>query len=251
MNSLPSAKRLSLAGLALLLAACQTFTPAPKDKPLEAQRIAWEHQRDACQATDCALVNVDTLRFIEEPALSELIERRLLAMTGDSPGRTPAATLADYEREFLQRADARWATYLQAKILDQHGQLTVVELSSYLATGADHGMPGRGFINYDRRQDRALGLQDVLLPGQEDAFWRLAAQAHKRWLVRNGFDQDAGFVADWPFQRTENVALKKDEVLLKYPVDRIAPYSAGHPELHLPYALLHGILKPEYFPSRG
>jgi hypothetical protein len=250
MNSLPFAKCLSLAGLALLLAACQTFTSPPKDKPLEAQRIAWEHRRDGCQADDCALINVDTLRFIEEPALSELIESRLLAMTDDSPDRAPAATLQDYEKEFLTRAGVRWATYLQAKIIDQHDQLTVIELSSYLETGGAHGMPGRGFINYDRQQDRALTLQDVLLPGQEDAFWRLAAQAHKHWLVQNGFAQDAGFVANWPFQRTDNVALKKDEVLLKYPVYSIAPYSAGHPELHLPYAQLQGILQPQYLPTK-
>ncbi len=250
MNSLPLTKPLSLAGLVLLLGACQTFTPPPKDKPLEAQHIAWEHRSAGCQSSDCALINVDTLRFIEEPALTELIEKRLLAMTDDSPDRAPAATLQDYEKEFLTRADARWATYLQAKIIDQHDQLTVIELSSYLETGGAHGMPGRGFINYDRQQDRALTLQDVLLPGQEEAFWRLAAQAHQRWLAENKFAQEPGFAANWPFQRTDNVALKKDEVLLKYPVYSIAPYSAGHPELHLPYAQLQGILQPQYLPAK-
>ena len=120
------------------------------------------------------------------------------------------------------------------------------ELSSYLYTGGAHGRPGRGFINYDREQDRELELADVLLPGKEGAFWRAAAQAHQHWLLAN--EHDAEFSRQWPFQRTANVALLRDKVLLKYDVYSIAPYSSGHPELEIPYSELSGILKPVYLP---
>lgn len=31
-------------------------------------------------------------------------------------------------------------------------------------------MPGRGFINYSRKLDKVLTLQDMLVPGQEETF---------------------------------------------------------------------------------
>ena len=47
------------------------------------------------------------------------------------------------------------------------------------------------------------------------------------------------------------MALLKDNVVLKYDVYSIAPYSEGHIELKIPYSRLNGILKPEWFPGRG
>ena len=51
--------------------------------------------------------------------------------------------------------------------------------------------------------------------------------------------------------RQQHVALLKDNVVLKYDVYSIAPYSEGHVELKIPYSRLNGILKPEWFPGRG
>ncbi|WP_164248054.1 DUF4163 domain-containing protein, partial [Stenotrophomonas maltophilia] len=75
---------------------------------------------------------------------------------------------------FLDSAEPGWSSYLQAKVREQHDGLVIIELSSYLFTGGAHGMPGRGFINYDRRQHKVLSLQDMLVPGQEEAFWKQA-----------------------------------------------------------------------------
>ncbi|MFU7526818.1 DUF3298 domain-containing protein, partial [Pseudomonas paraeruginosa] len=82
--------------------------------------------------------------------------------------------------------------------------------------GGAHGMPGRGFITYDRRQHKVLGLQDMLGPGQEEAFWKQAELAHKAWRLANKLDQDADFQKTWPFQRTPHVALTFGAVTLKY-----------------------------------
>ncbi|MCF3992907.1 RsiV family protein, partial [Pseudomonas aeruginosa] len=114
-----------------------------------------------------------------------------------------------------------------------------------------HGMPGRGFINYDRRQHKVLSLQDMLVPGQEEAFWKQAELAHKAWLLANKLDQDADFQKTWPFQRTPHVALTFGAVTLKYDAYSIAPYSYAHPELKIPYPRLNGIVKPNLFPGRG
>lgn len=231
--------------LSLLLSACQHFRGEP---PVEVRQIVSEQRPAGCPEQDdrCPLVNIDTLSFADEPALNSLIDHRLRRMTINSPDAQIPATLEHYQENFLRSAEPGWSSYLQAKLREQHGSLLVVELSSYLYTGGAHGMPGRGFINYDREQNRELELADVLLPGKEGAFWRAAAKAHQRWLLAN--EHDAEFSRQWPFQRTANVALLGDKVLLKYDVYSLAPYSSGHPELEIPYGELSGILKPAYLP---
>ncbi|EQM73753.1 RsiV family protein [Stutzerimonas stutzeri] len=235
----------TLITLSLLLGACQHFRGEP---PVEVRQVISEQRPTGCAEQDerCPLVNIDTQLFADEPALNALIDARLRKMTVNSPDAKVPATLEGYQQAFLRNAEPGWSSYLQSKLIDQHGSLLVIELSSYLYTGGAHGMPGRGFINYDREQDRELGLADVLLPGKEGAFWRAAAKAHQRWLLAN--QHDAKFARQWPFVRTANVALLHDKVLLKYDVYSIAPYSSGHPELEIPYTELRAIVKPEYLP---
>jgi len=238
-------KTLTLAILGLLLSACQHIGG---EAPLEVRQIVSEQRASGCAKNDerCPLVNIDTEHFADEPALNALIDERLRRMTVNTPDAEMPATLEDYQQDFLRNAEEGWSSYLQAKLREQHGSLLVIELSSYLFTGGAHGMPGRGFINYDREQDRELRLKDVLIPGQEGNFWRAARQAHQRWLVENEHDQDAEFIEFWPFQQTAHIALLKDSVLLKYDVYSIAPYSSGHPELSIPHDQLEGIVRPEY-----
>ncbi|MCQ4322428.1 DUF3298 domain-containing protein [Stutzerimonas stutzeri] len=236
---MPIRTAIVLTAFSLLIGGCQHFGGEP---PVEVRQILSEQRPAGCPAQDdsCPLVNIDTQLFENEPALNALIDRRLREMTVDSPDVQVPATLEGYQQSFLQDAEPGWASYLQAKLRQQHGPLLVVELSSYLYTGGAHGVPRRGFINYDHEQNRELKLADVLLPGKEGAFWRVAAQAHQRWLLAN--QHDAAFSHRWPFQQTSNVAFLRDKVLLKYDVYSIAPYSSGHPELEIPYEELDRIL---------
>jgi len=246
MKSLmPFRQALPLIALSLLLSACQHFR---SESPVEVRQAISEQRPAGCSEQDdnCPLVNIDTHLFVDEPALNALIDERLRKMTVNNPDAELPATLEGYQRDFLRDAERGWSSYLQAKLREQHDSLLVIELSSYLYTGGAHGMPGRGFINYDREQDRELGLADILVPGKEGAFWRAAAQAHQRWLLAN--QHDAEFARQWPFQRTSNIALLRDKVLLKYDVYSIAPYSSGHPELEIPYEALEAIVKPAYLP---
>ncbi|MCW3147342.1 RsiV family protein [Stutzerimonas stutzeri] len=244
MNSPVSIRKfIMLSGFAMLLSACQHFSA---EHPIEVRQNLTEQRPTGCTGESCPLVNIDTLDFADEPQLNRLIDARLRQMTVNGPDERLPESLAGYEAEFLRNAEPGWASYLQAKLREQHGNTLVVELSSYLYTGGAHGMPGRGFINYDRERDRELRLDDVLIPGQEGNFWRVARQAHQRWLAENGHAQDPRFIDSWPFQQTANIALLKDSVLLKYDVYSIAPYSSGHPELFIPHEQLEGILKAKY-----
>jgi hypothetical protein len=231
-----------------LLGACQ-FLGGQSDQ-LRPQRITWEQRADACQGERCSLVNVDTLQFAEQPPLNALIERALLAMTVEQAEAPLPASLQAYSAEQLQRAPQGQETWLQAKLIDQHDDLLVVELSSYLYRGGAHGMPGRAFINYSLSRQHALQPSDLLLPGGEETFWQAAREAHQRWLREQEFEQDVALRNNWPFEKTANIALLRDKVLLKYDVYTIAPYSMGHPTLSIPYSRLRKVLRPEFLPAQ-
>ncbi len=241
-------KLASLTCIALALGACQSMS---EPKPLAFTPDASEQVKAGCNGEDCPLVNIETVHFASDPQLDALIEQRLLKMTVNSPDDKLAPTLSAYREQFLRTADARNSMYLQAKVREQHDDLVIIELISYLDTGGAHGMPGRGFINWSRKDHKELTLQDMLLPGQEKAFWGAAKVAHNSWLINSRLGNDPQFVKTWPFQQTPNVALLKDAVVLKYDVYSIAPYSEGNVELVIPYSRLNGIVKPEWIPGRG
>ncbi|QHF01485.1 DUF3298 domain-containing protein [Pseudomonas asturiensis] len=241
----------SLACLALLLGACQSlFTPNMR-APLPVQRDASELIKPGCTTADCPLVNIDTVHFPDEPKLDAIVQKTLLQLTVADSSAPPPASIKAYQEQFLSRAQGRNSSYLQAKVREQHDGIVVVELSSYLDNGGAHGNPGRAFINYSRQQQKVLTLADMVIPGKEQEFWQKAELAHQGWLVSSKMIEDATFVQTWPFKRTPHIALTYGAVILKYPVETIAPYSMGHIELKIPYPQLNGILKPELFPGRG
>jgi len=245
------AKFVGVAALALTLGACQSLFQPNFRAPLEVKREAWEHIKPGCTAQDCPLVNIDTVHFPAQPKLDAIVERSLLKLTSDGEGAPLPASLKSYEDSYLRSAQSRNSSYLQAKVREQHDGLVIIELSSYLDSGGAHGEPGRGFINYSRQQDKVLGLQDMLVPGQEATFWKTVEEAHKGWLISTGMDKDAEFVKNWPFQKSPHVALTYGAVVVKYEVYAIAPYSMGHIELKIPYPRLNGVIRPELFPGRG
>lgn len=240
----------SLLSLPLILAGCQALLPNSGSQDLPATRQAWEHRPDGCLEKNCPFVNIDLQLLDGMPELNARIERELLKLTIQLPGDPPPLSLAVHERDFLASGEAGWMSYLQAKVLEQHGRLVVIELSSYRFTGGAHGIPGRAYLNYDREKGRLLSLDDLLLPDGEAAFWQQAELAYQAWLKTNGLDENLQYQAEWPFVRTANIALLHGSVMLKYEVGRIAPYESGHPDLRIPYSRLGGILKPIYVPSQ-
>lgn len=238
----------AILSLSLLLGACQSLSGPDTPPALATSHERWEHKTPGCAAKDCPLVNVELQRLVDKPELNARIESTLLGLVSAATGARPQS-LADHERDFLASGKPGWVSYLQAKVLDQHDRLVVIELSSYHFIGGAHGVPGRTYLNYDRELNQVLSLQDMLVPGEETAFWRIAERAHQAWLIAQGHGNDAEYRQTWPFERTQNIALNRDAVMLKYDVARLAPYSDGHPEIKIPYNQLQGILRPAYMPS--
>ncbi|WP_084308906.1 DUF3298 and DUF4163 domain-containing protein [Phytopseudomonas flavescens] len=238
----------ALLSLGLLLAACQSLSGPQTPAALASSQTRWEHKTPGCAAQDCPLVNIDLQRLSDRPQLNARIESTLLDLVNAATGNRPHS-LADHEREFLANGKPGWVSYLQDKVISQHDRLVVIELSSYHFIGGAHGVPGRTYLNYDRELDKVLSLQDFIVPGEEAAFWQIAQRAHQAWLIAQGHGDDAEYRQSWPFERTPNIALNPDALMLKYDVARLAPYADGHPEIKIPYSQLQGILRPAYMPG--
>ncbi|TBU79065.1 RsiV family protein [Phytopseudomonas daroniae] len=248
MNTSTIARLGAILSLGLLLGACQSLSKPDTPPALATIHERWEHKAPGCTAQDCPLVNIELQRLADQPELNARIESTLLGLVSAATDTRPQS-LADHEREFLANGKPGWVSYLQAKVLSQHDRLVVIELSSYHFIGGAHGVPGRTYLNYDRELNKVLSLQDILVPGEETAFWQIAQRAHQAWLIAQGHGDDADYRQTWPFERTPNIALNPDAVLLKYDVARLAPYSDGHPEIKIPYSQLQGILRPVYVPG--
>ncbi len=231
--------------LAVFLIGCQTFQSHTSNYPHE--RIQWEKQADPnCTGDFCALVNVDTLVFKNQPELNRIINQRLLDLADDVAAQSANRTLEAYAADFLASAEDNWQSWLQASFEGQVDDVVSLEFKSYSYTGGAHGNSLHTTLLYDTKKKISLSLQDLLLPNQEDAFWELAQKAHLHWLKSKGIEDQASFLQQWPFQRTNNIILTDKAIYLDYPAYALAPYSMGNAVLKLPKNMLGKIIKAKY-----
>lgn len=247
-----------------LLAGCASSPPAnislPSGVPeparaeqqvsgLNVERIEWKGTKPGCQG-ECPTIQIDSVAFPEIPKLTPLVDHVLAYMTGLEPDRPrPYQTLAEYTQYFWQTAQPRDVTIFKAEVKDVSDKIIAIELHTgqYL-TGAAHGIPATQYLNWQRDRERVLALDEALLPGQHPAFVEALRRAHQAWLAQNPDAQQdpQAYNRMWPFQESDNFALTRDGVVVKYDAYSIAPYSHGQPELRIPYGELNGILRPEF-----
>lgn len=251
----------------VLLAGCASSTPSnitlPSNVPepaktadqvggLEIEKIEWEGTKPGCKGR-CPSITIDSVGFPQIPKLTALVNHALAYMTGVDPGQPrPYQTISEYTQYFWQTAQALDTTIFKASVKDVSPAIIAVELHTgqYL-TGAAHGIPATQYLNWQRAQERVLALDEALLPNQHPAFVAALQRAHTVWLAHNEDAQrdPASYDRMWPFQESTNFALTRNGVVVKYDAYSIAPYSHGEPELTIPYAELHGILRPEFMPA--
>lgn len=250
---------------ACLLAGCSTSAPdnitldggAPavenaKARDVDTQSIKWTRTKPGCKGT-CPTVELDSIRIVNEPKLTALIDHVLAFMTGVDTGAPRAyQTVDEYVQYFWSAAQSKDVTRLQARVKHITPAAIVIELDTTQAvTGAAHVIPATQYLNWERQRGRVLALDEALVPGKKGEFFAALKQAHDGWAQKfpDARRDRASFDRMWPFQESENFALGEDGITVKYDAYSIAPYSAGQPELTVPYASLRGILLPEWFPK--
>jgi hypothetical protein len=221
---------------------------------IKAVSIKWTRTKPGCSGT-CPTVEADTVAFTGEPKLTALVDRVLAFMTGvDKDHRGPYQSIDEYTQFFWQTAQARDSTAFKASVRDVTPAVIAIELhTTQNVTGAAHAIPATQFLNWQRREQRVLALDEALAPGKRADFDALLRAAHARWMAdfSEAKRDPATFKRMWPFQESDNFALTQDGLVVKYDAYSIAPYSAGQPELVLPYDTLKGILLPQWMPAKS
>lgn len=209
-----------------------------------------------CDADGCPKVDLQWLSFEDQPALNSAITQHLAAMLIQDEGTaTHDGTIEGLADAFLQDASDMamaaaqgWELNASVKKQGQRGDLVTLSMETYEYTGGAHGLPSVQYFHWNLAKQQSAKLDDLLVPGQQSAFWEKAREQHTAWLDKENLDQT--FRDSWPFDKTDNVFFSGKGMVLQYNVYHIAPYAMGQPTLTIPYAELEGILRAPYFPQQ-
>ncbi|WP_250460924.1 DUF3298 and DUF4163 domain-containing protein [Microbulbifer litoralis] len=243
----------------LFTSGCGSRSDSAAPQTLKPRQESFERQAAGCDKEDeCATVSVTYQLFENRPALNDAIRRQLIQqMQGVGESGSDADSIAAAAEAFLKQARElpddtgnRWMVQANGKLLGRSGNLVAVEISSYAYTGGAHGMPATSWLNWDLDADAPVTLEQLIQPGQEDAFWELARRAHQRWL-REQTDIDEEFRQLWPFAKTGDFRLDDTGLTLLYGVYTLGPYAMGQVELKIPREQLDGVIRQQYLVDRS
>ncbi len=236
----------------------ETSAHSTSERPLPTlTRIRFELKKTApqCDGEHCPRVQVNWLNYEEQPVLNKAIENRLASMLVRLQGHaTHDGSIEGLADAFLADAsdmamspEQGWELNATVKQQRNANGLLTLSMESYEYTGGAHGQPNVGYYHWDLKQQQWLALEDLLVPGQQAAFWSLAEQAHTQWLDSQALDET--FRESWPFEKTDDAFFNDQGMVLQYNVYHIAPYAMGQPTLVLPYDKLEGIVRETYLPA--
>ena len=254
---------LALLFSATLLAACASrpstdlsLVPAElnaqtQKQGLFSQPVRWNQKQPGCRG-ECPTMSVDSLVFPGHPELTTRVDHALAVMTWlDESRPVPYDSVQGLRDYFWKTASPRDSLQLNARTRYRNAHLTVVELqSSEYRTGMAHGISGSQFVIWRNDLKKALTLTDLLRPNAQQAYHETLHRAYAQWLQSSAVAREdpENFSRMWPFVASDNVGLTDAGLVVKYQPYQIAPYSAGQPELLIPYAQWRGVLQPEYLP---
>ncbi len=107
--------------------------------------------------------------------------------------------------------------------------------------GAAHGMFGTRILNYDLRNDREIGLWDVVDPKNRGAL--IAAASKSLYTLYPEKDK-----REWPFKLTENVMILRDGITFVHAPYEMGPFVEGEVSYHLPFRALRTMLRTSDLP---
>lgn len=132
-------------------------------------------------------------------------------------------------------------------VVDQTNKILSIGINyNGLAYGAAHGVIAYQCVNFNLENGKVLKLSDVLIPGYEKEFKKVA---EKRFLAENGKE-------DWEFKPgkgnfplAENYSFTKKGIVFSYNQFEIGSYAMAMPQMTVSYDLISQLI-PETSPLR-
>ena len=127
----------------------------------------------------------------------------------------------------------------QVHFLYQRGNTAVFEFSHDEYTGGAHGQYSSRYLMVDLSKQQALGLQDIIRPGQQGKLQEKLKEAYDQ------YQQQCSCLNGKP-ELTENFIFSADGIEFRYPPYEISGFAYGEIKLVVYWNWLEDIIKPEY-----
>lgn len=234
--------------ISFLLCSCSYLKPSSEQ---DVEAFSWQEQQPNCSTiaiknNTCPTITYNGLKFKRTKKINTLIDQELLQMLNAEK----TTTLEEYLNNNLARANNGYRLNVSAKLMSENDVLVVIMLSIEETPSTDqYSAKDFRFINFDKRKQKNITLKDAIIADKIESFWSTAQLAYKQWLEVQQLLNNKPYQENWPFIKTNNVALLPKQLMLKYAGNTLAPYAMGEPSLFISYEQLKHILKPEYLPN--
>lgn len=233
--------------ISCFLGGCSYLKPAIKS---DAESFHWQEQQSNCSTEsikngNCPTINYSGLKFNKFNEVNDIIDQKLLSMLNAKE----ALSLESYLINTLTRASDGYHLNITVQTLSENDVLIVLMLTIEETPAISQYSAKRfSFINFDKQKQKDIALDEAIMPDKIQSFWSVAELSYQQWLEVQQLLNNEAYQKNWPFIRTDNVALMPKQLILKYNGNTLAPYAMGEPPLFIPYEQLRTILKPEYLP---
>jgi hypothetical protein len=218
-------------------------------------------QRDtACGGnpdSSCTIVKIAYPDFDGQKTLSDSVKGTFIKLFALNPAKTDtgfeqlAANFISRYTDFKKKQPKSTLLYLldgHAKVLKQDSDILTIEVSGYAYHGGPHGVDYTGYVNWDTKTNKSIGLSDVLVNGYQVKLTQVAEQIfRKNEKLKDTSSLNNGrtyFFKDNKFSLPGNFLINQEGIKFLYNVYTIKPYQAGKTYLLVPYAQIKSLLLP-------
>lgn len=234
--------------IALVFTGCQRADDAVHQIPrtveavalpvIEARSLALKlPQTEICEAVGCTRYEMQSIQT-NIAWINEYFLDRLKKME-------PSA-FEKYEGPELDRESLTALGLSQSRAyvryIGQTGHVaTFILHSDSYSSGAEQALYHDEYVNLDLKEQKRIGLQDILIAGKEREFADVLYQHNQKWLLSHNQSLET-------FQLSDNFYYGVKGLTLVYALYELTDYAGGMPELVLPLDQLAQFIQPEYLP---
>jgi hypothetical protein len=153
----------------------------------------------------------------------------------------------------FEGASSNYSLNINYDVIRNDAQIIVLKMSAYEFTGGAHGNPSFAFFQYDIRQERMIGEEEIFVDRKNkelftfvlEAFLKKPEYVYEDGSISKSVFFDAGEDREKFLEAlmgNGNVAFTKDGILFKYGAYAIGPYVIGEPEIIIPYGQIEPFL---------
>lgn len=186
--------------------------------------------------TTCMEIALTMLKLTKETEIAKMLNKKIESTLLDKRTLEQYLNVSTTSEEYYPSSSEE-----EAHIhTNDKGFLTVSYSMYRYECGAAHGMAGVAYMNYDLATGKELDTSNVFITG----YYPKLASIAERFLFQQNGDEGWNFEKG-KFPLNSNFAIELTGVRFLFQQYEIAPYSAGMPEVFIPYKEIKDLINPK------